>query len=219
MSVFLYSRVSTSEQSVENQKLVAKTAGYTVDYFYSDEAVSGSTKADSRKQYFAMIEAMSRGDVLLVSEISRIGRNTIDVLTNIDKFEAMGVKVCVLNYGSLDLTSDIGRIVITMSVAFAQLELSDLKRRTKAGMARTKAAGTKLGPPLKIAPNTLEAIVEAKRGGMTLEKIGAKFSIPKTTLETNLSRWGNNLYGYRQEFEARAAQHAAKKLAISPQMH
>lgn len=219
MAVFHYSRVSLEEQTTENQKLVVESSGYSIDHWYSDKGVSGGIKALERPEFAAMFAQLTKGSVLVVNSVDRIGRDTIDVLSTIDACAAKGCKVCVLAYGNLDLTSDMGRVIVTMAAAFGQLERSYLKTRTRSGMARTKAAGTKLGPALKIAPNTLEAIVEAKKEGMTLEKIGIKFSIPKTTLETNLSRWGNNLHGYRQEFEARAAQHAAKKLAISPQMH
>lgn len=210
MAVFLYSRVSTSEQTVENQKLAAKTAGYAVDYFYSDEGVSGSTDADDRQQYSLMLEKITKGDVLLVAEISRIGRKTEDVLRSIRKFEEMGVRVCVLNYGNLDLTSPMGKVVITMAAAFSELELSELKRRTRAGMARTKAAGTKLGQPLKIAPDTLEAIAKDKQNGMTLDQISLKHRVAKNTLGTNLRKWGSNLSGYREEFHTRQVQYALR---------
>ena len=213
MAVFLYSRVSLTEQSVENQKLAAKSAGFTVDYFYSDEGISGSSKADTREQWSLMLAKITKGDVLVVAEISRIGRNTIDVLTTIKMFQTMGVKVTVLAYGSLDLTSEMGQLVVTMSAAFAQLELSDLKRRTRAGMARTKASGTKLGQPLKITPDTLEAIIADKKEGMTLDMLAAKHSVARSAMHANILKWGDNLEGYREEFNARQAQYALSKAA------
>lgn len=210
MAVFLYSRVSTDEQSVANQKLSAKTAGFAIDHFYSDEGVSGSTDATSRTQYSAMCANLVSGDTVVVTEISRLGRKTEDVLMNIRKFEEMSVKVCVLNFGNLDLTSPMGKAVTTMSMAFYELELNELRRRTRAGMARVKDEGTKLGQPLKIAPGTLEAIVADKKSGMTLDKLAAKHSIVKSTLHTNLLKWGDNLAGYRTEFNLRQAQYALK---------
>jgi DNA invertase Pin-like site-specific DNA recombinase len=213
MAVFQYSRVSTDEQTVENQKLAAKNAGYAVDYFYADEAISGSTKADSRKQWTEMIGKMQKGDILVVSEISRIGRNTVDVLTNIDKFEDMGVKVCVLSYGNLDLTSDMGRVIITMAAAFAQLELSDLKRRTKVGMARAKASGIKLGAPMKISPDVFKEILKDKKEGASYEALEEKYGFHKNTIRNAYLKWGEDLEGYSQEYAQKQAQHEMRKTA------
>lgn len=218
MAVFHYSRVSLEEQTTENQKLVVESSGYSIDHWYSDKGVSGGVKALDRPEFAAMFAQLTQGSVLVVNSVDRIGRDTIDVLSTIDACAAKGAKVCVLAYGNLDLTSEMGRVIVTMAAAFAQLERSYLKTRTKAGMARTKAAGTKLGPPLKIAPDTLEQILVAKKEGLTLEKISNKFSIPRNTLQKNVVKWGNNLQGYRQEYDSRVAQYSTKKLAISGQM-
>lgn len=218
MAVFHYSRVSLEEQTTENQKLVVESSGYSIDHWYSDKGVSGGVKALDRPEFAAMFAQLTQGSVLVVNSVDRIGRDTIDVLSTIDACAAKGAKVCVLAYGNLDLTSEMGRVIVTMAAAFAQLERSYLKTRTRSGMARTKAAGTKLGPPLKIAPDTLEQILVAKGQGLTLEKISNKFSIPRNTLQKNVAKWGNNLQGYRQEYDSRVAQHSTKKLAISVRM-
>ena len=218
MAVFHYSRVSLEEQTTENQKLVVESSGYSIDHWYSDKGVSGGVKALDRPEFAAMFAQLTQGSVLVVNSVDRIGLDTIDVLSTIDACAAIGAKVCVLAYGNLDLTSEMGRVIVTMAAAFAQLERSYLKTRTRSGMARTKAAGTKLGPPLKIAPDTLEQILVAKGKGLTLEKISNKFSIPRNTLQKNVAKWGNNLQGYRQEYDSRVAQHSTKKLAISVRM-
>jgi putative DNA-invertase from lambdoid prophage Rac len=210
MAVFQYARVSTDDQTIQNQQLAAKAAGYAVDYFYADEAVSGTTKANTRTQYFEMLEKMTKGDILVISEISRIGRNTVDVLTNIEKFEAMGVRVCVLSYGNLDLTSDIGKFVITMAAAMAQMELADLKRRTNAGIARTRAQGTKFGPPLTISPAVLRAIIRDREEGLTLDELQTQYGIPRNTIHRNLKKWAGKMGEYEQEWAAREQQYAAK---------
>ena len=210
MAVFHYSRVSLEEQTTENQKLVVESSGYSIDHWYSDKGVSGGVKALDRPEFAAMFAQLTQGSVLVVNSVDRIGRDTIDVLSTIDACAAKGAKVCVLAYGNLDLTSEMGRVIVTMAAAFAQLERSYLKTRTRSGMARTKAAGTKLGPPLKISPDTLEQILVAKKEGLTLEKISNKFSIPRNTLQKNVSKWGDNLQGYRQEYNTRVAQHKSK---------
>lgn len=210
MAVFHYSRVSTNKQFVENQQITVNNSMFAIDHYYSDTGVSGGVDALDRDQFSEMVSKMVSGDVLVITDVSRLGRNTIDVLTTVKKFKEMGVSVCALNYGSTDLTSDVGQFILTMAAGFAELERADLKRKTRAGLIRTKESGTKLGQPLKITPETLEAIVSDKKDGMTLDKMAAKHSIVKSTLHANLIKWGDNLSGYRDEFNVRQAQYALK---------
>lgn len=207
MAIYHYARVSTDGQTVENQQLAARQAGYAIDYYFADEAVSGKTSAQCRDQYSVMFDRLKKGDVLVVSEVSRIGRNTVDVLTNIEKFEEVGVKVCVLNYGNLDLTSDIGKFVITMAAAMSQMELADLRRRTKAGLARTKSQGTKLGRPLVIPPAVLVEMVQ-KKTTLSFDKLSDLYNFPKNTIVRNIAKWKNDLQGYAKEWEVREVQYA-----------
>lgn len=219
MKTFLYSRVSTGEQTVANQELLAANMGITVppENCFADSNVSGSTKALERKEFARMFETAQAGDLCYVSAIDRIGRDTVDVLTTVDKFQAKGVRISVLAYGNLDITSEMGRLIITVAAGFAQLERSYLKTRTRQGMARTKLAGTKLGPPLKIAPDTLQAMVEDNRRGISLDRLSEMYKTPRNTLHKNIVKWGSDIEGYRSEFKAREVQYAQKKLTNSPQ--
>lgn len=210
MAVFHYSRVSLDEQTVENQRVSAENSSYKVDHWFYDSGVSGGVFALDRKYFSLMASKMVHGDTLIVASVDRIGRNTADVIKTIEHFQSRGIKVCVLAYGSLDLTSEIGMAMISIAAVFAQLERSELRRRTKAGMVRVKQEGVKLGQPLKISPDTLEAVVVDKESGMTLKELAAKYSVVKSTLNANLLKWGDNLTGYREEFNARQAQYALR---------
>ncbi len=211
MSVYHYSRVSTKDQSVENQQLAAEVAGYKIDHWYEDVAISGGTATNSRKDWARMSAKMKAGDVLIVSAVDRIGRNTIDVLTTVEGFQKRQIKIIVLAYGSLDLTSDMGRVVLTMAAAFAQLEKSCLQERTKAGLARTMAAGTRVGPPLSISPSLLKAMKADALTGMTMIEIGKRYKIPRNTVQRNLENWGEDLEGYEKEYQARQEQYVRAK--------
>lgn len=208
MSTFLYARVSTSEQTVENQVLAAERAGYKIDKIFSDSDVSGSVKSSDREKYFEMISEMKDGDVVIVSEVSRIARKTIDVLTQLEVYKDKNVRLCVMAFGNLDLTSDIGELVVTMAAALASMELKDLKRRTKAGMERVKKEGTKLGPPLKLTPDEFEDIVREKESGQSVDSICLRRKLAPATVYKNLKQWGNNTKVYRQEFTLRQSQYA-----------
>lgn len=210
MSVYHYSRVSLDEQTVENQRITAENSDYKIDYWFYDSGVSGGVFALDRKYFSKMSEQMVAGDCLLVSSVDRIGRNTADVIKTIEHFQARNIKVCILAYGNMDLTSEIGMAMISIAAVFAQLERSDLQRRTRAGMKRVKDEGIKLGPPLKIAPDTLEMAVHDQRDGLTLLQICTKYSLAKNTLQTNLTKWGNRLQDYRNEYDARVSQYALR---------
>lgn len=210
MSVFHYSRVSKEDQTVENQQLVASQSGMKIDHWYADEGVSGGIAALQRPQFALMMKEIKEGDILVVSAADRIGRNTVDVISTVERFQQMKVKVVILAYGNLDLTSEIGMVVLSLAATFAQLERSNLKSRTKAGLARTVSQGTKLGAPLKIAPHQMRLMKSRLDAGESLGQIGTAFGFPRNTIDRNLKAWGNKLDAYEVEYEARKAQYEKK---------
>lgn len=211
MAVFHYSRVSKEDQTVENQRLAAKQSSYIIDHWYADEGVSGGVKALDRPQFAEMMNHIQAGDTLIVSAADRIGRNTVDVISTVEKFQEMQVKVIIMAYGSLDLTSEIGMVVLSVAATFAQMERNSLKARTKAGIERTRSQGTKLGAPLKITPKDLKTMKEMADKGDNLNKIGSIFGFPRNTVERNLALWGDKLEEYKVEYNKRAAQYSSNK--------
>ena len=79
MAIFAYSRVSTKEQTTDNQKLDIERAGYKVDYWYSDDGVSGKVSASQRPQFKALLSQIRDGETLVVSKLDRLGRDAQDV--------------------------------------------------------------------------------------------------------------------------------------------
>jgi len=214
MAVFHYSRVSTEEQSVENQRITAQGSDFKVDHWFYDKGVSGGVAALDRKYFKMMSDQMQSQDCLLVSSVDRIGRNTADVISTIEHFQQRGIQVCVLAYGKLDLTSEIGMAMISIAAVFAQLERSYLKTRTKAGMKRVQEAGVKLGQPMKIAPDDLSDIVVERNKGVSLQALSEKYKISKNAINENVKRWGTDIVGYCGEYNARQTQYANKAIAL-----
>lgn len=212
MAVFHYSRVSNDTLTTENQQHTARISGYTVDHWYADDGVSGAVRALERPQFAEMMKHIKEGDTLIVSAADRIGRNTVDVISTVERFQAMKVKVIILAYGSLDLTSDIGMVVLSLAATFAQLERSGIQARTKAGLARTKAQGTKLGAPLKMTPKELTEICQKAEAGMNYNQLGKEYGYPRLTIERNVSKWGGKLEAYEKEYALRKKQYEAKGL-------
>jgi DNA invertase Pin-like site-specific DNA recombinase len=148
----IYLRVSTDEQTTENQRQalveVAARRGWTVVETYQDQGVSGSKGRDQRPGFDRMLKDASRRrfDVLAVWSIDRLGRSTAAVATALDDLEAAGVAIYADKEG-VDASTAHGRAMLEMASVFARLERSMIVERVKAGMARAKAEGRHVGRP------------------------------------------------------------------------
>lgn len=82
---FLYARVSTAEQTTENQLLEARTAGFIVLPRHTvEETISGSIPAAERPGFAKLLDRFDEGDILVVTKLDRLGRNTRDVLGTVE---------------------------------------------------------------------------------------------------------------------------------------
>jgi len=147
-SVLAYVRVSTSDQSCDAQRH-AIGERYMVSEWFSDEATSGATKALERAGFRALCSCAREGDIVVVAAIDRLGRDTVDVLETVALLQGKGVTVISMREG-FDLSSPIGKAMLTMLAAVAELERTNIKARQLAGIQRAKAQGRKLGAPKRI---------------------------------------------------------------------
>ena len=143
---FLYARVSTAEQTTDNQLLETKAAGFVIQPRHiMTEAISGSVLAAERPGFGKLLDKLDEGDPLVVTKLDRLGRNTGDVLATVERLAMLGVHVHCLALKGVDLTSASGRLHMTVLAAVAQFERDLLIERTHAGLARAKSEGKKLG--------------------------------------------------------------------------
>lgn len=143
MAIIGYVRVSTHEQSVDAQKH-ALSETYNVEEWYEDSGVSGAVKALERPRFAALVAYVRKGDTLVVSAVDRLGRDTLDVLNTVEVLQAKGVSIISKREG-FDLSTPIGKAMLTMLAAVAELERSNIKARQMAGIERAKAEGRALG--------------------------------------------------------------------------
>jgi putative DNA-invertase from lambdoid prophage Rac len=143
---FLYARVSTAEQTTDNQVLLAAQAGYAIEaHRIRSETISGTVPAMSRPEFAKLVSNLEKGDVLVVAKLDRLGRNASDIDQTVVMLQGVGVRVVVLDLPVVEVTSPSGDLVRRMFAAFAQFERDQLVERTHAGLARAKAEGKKLG--------------------------------------------------------------------------
>lgn len=140
-----YVRVSTDDQTTEAQRH-AISQRFNVSEWFSDEATSGATKALQREGFKALHAYARKGDTVVVAAIDRLGRDTIDVLETVEALKAKGVTVVSMREG-FDLSSPVGKAMLTMLAAVAELERANIKARQMAGIERARAQGKKLGAP------------------------------------------------------------------------
>ena len=147
-SVIGYIRVSSADQDTGSQRHAIE-ARHKVDRWFSDDAVSGATKAADRPGFAELLRYVRDGDTVVVYAIDRLGRNTVDVLETVESFKAEGVAVVSIREG-FDLSTPMGKAMLTMLAAMAELERSNIKARQMAGIERARAEGKALGRPASI---------------------------------------------------------------------
>lgn len=183
MATFGYSRVSTREQSTENQRLEIEGAGYAVDYWFAD-TISGKTSASQRPQFAALLAKIRDGETLVVSKLDRLGRDAQDVGATVKLLRARKIAVIVLQLGKLDLASPAGKMMLTMLAAVAEMERDLLVERTQAGLARAKDEGKTLGRPAKTTPEQRAEIVSKYAQGESVSSLARLYSISRASILT-----------------------------------
>ncbi|AHE33374.1 recombinase family protein [Burkholderia pseudomallei] len=182
---FLYARVSTGEQTTTNQILEAEAKGFKVEAERTvEETISGSVAAMERPKFRALVEhKLERSDALVVTKLDRLGRNTSDVLTTIDRLTGMGVRLHCLALEGVDLTSAAGKLHLTVLAAVAQFERDLLIERTHAGLARARAEGRKGGRPDALTDAQKAEIRAAlARGDMSARSLAKQYGVSPTTV-------------------------------------
>ncbi len=147
--IYGYLRVSTAGQTVENQRFeiesFCRSRGWRVRRWVA-ETVCGAAKVEERELGRALAK-MRRGDVLIATELSRLGRNLMQVMSLLNACFERGVRVLAVkeNY---ELGDNLGSKILAFAFSLcAELERQLISQRTTEALARLKAEGKKLGRP------------------------------------------------------------------------
>lgn len=149
MSTIAYIRVSTDKQDLEKQKHAllsyAQAQKIVIQEFIHAEV--SSRKSSKERKIDALLEKLSRGDLLLVTELSRLGRNMLETLNLINELSDMGIKISFVNQPELSTTASHAKLLLAIYSYFAEAERDYISTRTKQGLAAAKAQGKQLGRP------------------------------------------------------------------------
>ncbi|MFM0165717.1 recombinase family protein [Paraburkholderia sediminicola] len=183
MRTFLYARVSTTDQSTDNQVIEVSAAGFKVEgHRIVSECVSGSIAACERKGFTKLLDRLEANDVLLVTKLDRLGRNAMDVRQTVERLADMGVRVHCLALGGIDLTSPAGKMTMGVITAVAEFERDLIIERTSAGLKRAVAEGKKLGRRPALCAEQRALVKERLQAGVSVAAIAREMLTTRQTI-------------------------------------
>jgi putative DNA-invertase from lambdoid prophage Rac len=190
----IYCRVSTQDQSCARQErdltAFAARAGYEIIGVFR-EAASGA-RADRAERGKVMALAQRRAiDAVLVTELSRWGRGTLDLLRTLRELEARRVSVIAMGGLAFDLATPHGRMLATVIAGIAEFERELIRERVRSGLAAAKARGKRLGrrpgqrpKSDRLAPKVLALVAQ----GRSYRLIGRELGLSKNTVAEIVKR-------------------------------
>jgi DNA invertase Pin-like site-specific DNA recombinase len=196
MKVYAYLRVSTIDQDTEKNKAeiltFANNKGFVGKVQFIEEKVSG-LKSWKKRKLNDLVETLKDGDILLVPELSRLGRSLIEVLEVLNVLKDRNVAVYSVKENFKLNGSDMqSKVMRTMLGLFAEIERDLISYRTREGLAAAKASGKKLGRPKgpgksKLDPHRPEIIALLKNGA-TKTFVASRFGVTAQSVSNWLKR-------------------------------
>lgn len=188
--IYAYIRVSTAEQSYSSQKFEisnwAGKEGVEIDRWIY-ESVSGTVGPDKRK-LGKTIKKMNRDDLLVSTEISRLGRNMLMIMSILNDCSAKGIRIHTIK-DRFDLDNNLNSKIIAFAFALAaEIERNLISQRTREALSDLRASGARLGRPpgsykkKKEVINDLTVIQERLSAGESLASIAKDYYIHRNTL-------------------------------------
>jgi DNA invertase Pin-like site-specific DNA recombinase len=173
-----YARVSTDGQSVGAQVEQLTRAGAEKVF---KETASGA-KTD-RAQLRRLLNALEKGDVLIVTRLDRLARSTRDLLNILATIAEKKAGFRSLGDTWADTTTAHGRLMLTVLAGLAEFERELIRARTSEGRARAKARGVKLGRKFKLTPHQRkEALARRERGKESQTEIARSYNVSHSTI-------------------------------------
>ena len=189
--VALYLRVSTLDQTIDNQLLELRDHCKKMDWEivkeYADEGLSGTLSREKRPQLNAMIKDAyrKRFDLVVCWDISRLGRSMKELVLLLADMKEKGIGICSVRQG-FDTSTSMGEIMFQFVGILSSWERDMIAERTIAGLQRAKAQGKTLGRR-KITNDSMTAkVVELRNAKKSIRAIAAEVGVSKGTVSNIL---------------------------------
>ena len=188
-----YARVSTNDQKLDLQMDALLAAGVQPGRIYTDKASGGP--GAKRPGFAAAMKACRSGDTLVVWKLDRIGRSLMEVLTVFERLNAKGAGVKVLTE-QIDTSTAMGRFVMHILGALAEMERGLIRERTMAGLAAGKARGRVGGRKPSLTPEKAEQAIAMLQAGNSPTKVAKAVGVGKSTIYARIAgEWAPRLVG------------------------
>jgi DNA invertase Pin-like site-specific DNA recombinase len=171
-----YARVSTADQNLDRQIDALRTAG--AEKLFT-EKVTG--RKQDRPELMKMIEQLREGDVVVISELTRLSRSTKDLFAIVDMIKSKGADIRSLKETWLDTTTPQGALMMTIFAGLSQFEADLTAQRTREGLAAARARGRFGGRP-KTSAEQIQRALKMYDGGFSVDETCKSCGISKSTL-------------------------------------
>ncbi len=188
--VALYLRVSTGEQTTENQRReleeIARLSGWNVVEVYEDAGISGANGREKRPAFDKMLTDASRRkfDLVAAWSVDRLGRSLQHLVAFLEELHALKIDLYLHQQG-IDTATPAGKAMYQMMAVFAEFERAMIRERINAGLARARAGGKRLGrepgPSRKRAKLTPE-VLRRHREGQSIRSIAKEVNMATSTI-------------------------------------
>ena len=192
MKAALYARVSTTQhgQDVELQlqelRNVAQQRGWTFAV-YSDVGISGAKRDRPALDRLMSDARAGKFQIVAVWRFDRFARSTAHLVAALEEFRHIGIHFVSLR-DQVDTSSPIGRVMFTITAAFAELEREVIQERVRAGVQRAREAGRHCGRPRKtFSDQQLEVARDLLSKGWGQRKVEKALGVNRTTLSRRLA--------------------------------
>lgn len=176
MTTYIYARVSTNDQDTEAQADALKSK-YAHDFVVED-VFTGTTT--DRPKFKKLIGSLVEGDTLIVREVSRLGRNSVEVLELAQDLKARKVRLVIDNLG-IDVTTPAGEMIFTMMAGMAKMERELMLERQRIGIEKAKVDGKYTGRKA-LNPVLVETAKKLVAEGMSKPAVAKQLKMGLSTL-------------------------------------
>ena len=178
MKTAIYARVSTEDQTTDNQSLVLEEVAKKMEWDVVETFTDIISGAKGKRQGLdGLMRAVRRNevDMVMVWDVSRLGRSLSHLVTLLEEFHAKKVELYFHQQG-LDTTTPSGKAMFGMMGVFAEYERGMISERVHAGLQRARSQGKRLGRP-PVTPLQVQKIRKLRQEGLSLRKIAKKVGL------------------------------------------
>ncbi len=186
--VAIYCRVSTNDQSCERQerdlRSYARKAGWKIVGVWKETASGAKDNRKERQKLMALAQAR-KIDNILVTELTRWGRSTIDLIHSLQELQSWGVSLIAQSGLQFDLRTSQGKLFASIIASLAEFERDLIRERVKSGIAAAQARGKKIGrqPGQRVKADRLAPkVIKLVEEGQPYRQIAARLKMSKTTV-------------------------------------